>query len=156
MTTLIGSFVVALAFGWKLALVCIATVPFVLSSGFLHFWMLERFEGRAKKAYEGSASYACEATAAIRTVASLTREKDVERHYHERLKKQIRASVRSVSKSSLAYSGSQASMFLCIALGFWYGGQLIKSGEYDTFKFFVAFSAIIFGSQSAATGMCLV
>ena len=39
--------------------------------------MLARFAARAKKAYEHSAGYACEATSAIRTVASLTREEDV-------------------------------------------------------------------------------
>jgi ATP-binding cassette subfamily B (MDR/TAP) protein 1 len=42
-------------------------------------------------------------------------------------------------------------MFLCIALGFWYGGTLIGSGEYGLFQFFVCFSAVIFGSQSAGT-----
>jgi len=39
--------------------------------------MLAQFQRRAKLAYEKSASFACEATSAIRTVASLTREEDV-------------------------------------------------------------------------------
>ncbi|PIA91919.1 Multidrug resistance protein 1 [Cercospora beticola] len=150
-TTLIVGFVIALAVGWKLALVCIATVPVVLACGFLRFWMLTRFQARAKKAYSKSASYACEATSAIRTVASLTREHDVWNHYHEQIVDQEKSSLQSIIRSSSLYAASQSLMFLCIALGFWYGGTLIGSGEYSMFQFFLCFSAVIFGAQSAGT-----
>ena len=73
LTTLVGSISLSSAIGWKLALVCTATIPILLGCGFFRFWMLAHFRSRAKKAYESSASYACEATSAIRTVASLTR-----------------------------------------------------------------------------------
>ncbi|EME42871.1 hypothetical protein DOTSEDRAFT_131498 [Dothistroma septosporum NZE10] len=150
-TTLIVGFTISLAIGWKLALVCIATVPVVLACGFCRFWMLARFQARSKKAYEKSASYACEATSAIRTVASLTREDDVWEHYHLQIVDQESKSLVSVLRSSSLYAASQSFMFLCIALGFWYGGTLISSGEYDLFQFFLCFSAVIFGAQSAGT-----
>ena len=151
LTTLIAAIVVALAVGWKLALVCTATIPVVLACGFLRFWILARFEARSKAAYGNSASYACEATSAVRTVASLTRERDVWEHYHRRVEGQCRRSTVSVAKSSTLYAFSQSFMFLCIALGFWYGGTLIGSGEYSMFQFFLCFSAVIFGAQSAGT-----
>ncbi|KAK0945101.1 GTPase-activating protein [Friedmanniomyces endolithicus] len=150
-TTLAVCCIISLAVGWKLALVCIATVPVVLGCGFFRFWMLARFQQRAKKAYEKSASYACEATSAIRTVASLTREVDVWEHYHAQLVDQQVSSLQSILQSSLLYAGSQSFMFLCIALGFWYGGTLIGRGEYSLFQFFLCFSAVIFGSQSAGS-----
>ncbi|KAM0719393.1 hypothetical protein Q7P37_005298 [Cladosporium fusiforme] len=151
-TTLVACCVVALAIGWKLALVCIATVPILLGCGFFRFWMLARFQTTAKKAYEKSASYACEATSAIRTVASLTREDDVWQHYHDQLVEQQAKSLHSVIWSSTLYAASQSLTFLCMALGFWYGGSvLIGSGEYNGFQFFVVFTAVIFGSQSAGT-----
>jgi len=151
MVTLVVAFIISLAIGWKLALVCIATVPIVLACGFLRFWMLTRFQTRAKVAYEKSASYACEATSAIRTVASLTREDDVWQHYHAQLVSQGSQSLKSILQSSSLYAASQSFMFLCIALGFWYGGTLIGNGEYTMFQFFLCFSAVIFGSQSAGT-----
>ena len=151
LTTLIAALTLAIAIGWKLGLVCTATVPVVLACGFFRFWILARFESRSKKAYEGSASYACEATSAIRTVASLTREDDVWDHYHDMLESQGKKSLRSIAKSSLLYAGSQSFTFLAMALGFWYGGTLIGSGEYNLFQFFVCFSAVIFGAQSAGT-----
>lgn len=150
-TTLVASLAVGISIGWKLGLVCASTIPVLLGCGFFRFWMLAKFQTRAKNAYEKSASYACEATSAIRTVASLTREHDVLSHYRESLEVQAEKSLRSVLKSSILYAASQSFMFLCIALGFWYGGTLIGDGEYGLFQFFLAFSAIIFGSQSAGT-----
>ncbi|KAF5873575.1 putative leptomycin b resistance protein pmd1 protein [Botrytis fragariae] len=150
-TTLIAACALSLAIAWKLALVCIATIPVLLGCGFFRFWLLARFQQRAKKAYEKSASYACEATGAIRTVASLTREEDVLAHYTDSLKAQEQSSLRSILKSSLLYAASQSLMFLCVALGFWYGGQRIANKEYTMFQFFVCFSAVVFGAQSAGT-----
>ncbi|KAJ6094416.1 hypothetical protein N7467_001929 [Penicillium canescens] len=135
----------------KLALVCISVVPVLLACGFYRFYMLAEFQSRSKAAYEGSASYACEATSAIRTVASLTRETDVSSVYHAQLDLQGRASLLSVTKSSILYASSQALVFFCVALGFWYGGTLLGHHEYDTFRFFVCFSEILFGAQSAGT-----
>ncbi|KAL1969025.1 hypothetical protein VTN77DRAFT_859 [Rasamsonia byssochlamydoides] len=150
-TTLTSALVVALVIGWKLALVCISVVPVLLLCGFYRFWMLAQFQARAKKAYESSASYACEATSAIRTVASLTREEDVLATYRAQLQRQAKASLISVLKSSLLYAASQGMSFFCMALGFWYGGTLLGHHEYTMFQFFVCFSEVIFGAQSAGT-----
>ncbi|KAH0538752.1 GTPase-activating protein [Glutinoglossum americanum] len=150
-TTLIAAITVSVSIGWKLALVCTSTIPILLACGFFRFWMLAKFQSRAKGAYKSSASYACEATSAIRTVASLTREHDVGEHYHNTLADQGQKSLRSVLNLSILYAASQSFMFLCLALGFWYGGQLLSRREYTTFQFFVCFSAVIFGAQSAGT-----
>ncbi|CAP68810.1 uncharacterized protein PODANS_7_7770 [Podospora anserina S mat+] len=150
-STLIAACTVALAIGWKLALVCIATMPLLIGCGFFRFWMLAHYQRRAKRAYQGSASFASEAITAIRTVASLTREQDVLRNYRESLAIQQRASLISVLKSSLLYAGSQSLMFLAFALGFWYGGTLIAKYEYDMFQFFLVFTSVIFGAQSAGS-----
>lgn len=150
-TTLSASLILAIAIGWKLALVCTACVPVLLACGFLRFWILAKFQERSKAAYERSASYACEATSAIRTVASLTREPDVTDTYHQQTKSQVKKSAISVAKSSTLYASSQAFLFFCLALGFWYGGTLLGRKEYSMFQFFVCFSAVIFGAQSAGT-----
>ncbi|KAK1756016.1 P-loop containing nucleoside triphosphate hydrolase protein [Echria macrotheca] len=150
-STLVSACAVALALGWKLALVCIATMPILIGCGFFRFWMLAHYQRRAKKAYSGSASYASEAINAIRTVASLTREDDVIKQYRDSLAAQQRESLKSVLKSSTLYAASQSLTFLAFALGFWYGGTLIAKFEYDMFQFFVVFSSVIFGAQSAGS-----
>jgi len=65
----------ALCFGWRIALVAMACI---LDD---RIWTAElrvvtTREEKTKKAHEGSSQMACEAAAAIRTVASLTREDD--------------------------------------------------------------------------------
>jgi ATP-binding cassette subfamily B (MDR/TAP) protein 1 len=100
-------------------------------------------------AYQHSASYACEATAAIRTVASLTREDDVLETYRSMLHNQISQSLKSSLQSSLMYGASQAGMLLASALGFWYGGTLISTHELSIGAFFICFPAVLFGAQSA-------
>jgi ATP-binding cassette subfamily B (MDR/TAP) protein 1 len=150
-TTLVAAISLSTAIAWKLALVCIATIPVLLGCGFFRFWLLAKFQQRAKRAYEVSASFACEATSAIRTVASLTREDDVLKIYNDSLNSQAQKSLKSVLRSSLLYAASQSLVFACVALGFWFGGNRIADREYSLFQFFVCFSSIIFGAQSAGT-----
>ncbi|KAJ5212040.1 GTPase-activating protein [Penicillium cinerascens] len=150
-TTLVASCAIGLAVGWKLGLVCMSTIPLLLACGYFRLAMLVRLEKEKKKAYEHSASYACEATSAIRTVASLTREADVCNHYHEQLLSQGRRLLLSILKSSVLYAASQSLQFLCMALGCWYGGTLFGRNEYSMFQFFLCFSVVIFGAQSAGT-----
>ena len=150
-TTLCASILIGLSIGWKLTLVCVSTVPILLASGYYRFAILARFQEISKKSFEGSASYACEATSAIRTVASLTREEDVWEHFHESLAVQGRKSLISVSKSSTLYAASQSFVFLCLALGFWYGGKLLATREYSTTQFFICFTGVIFSAQSAGS-----
>lgn len=125
LVTLISASALGLAIGWKLSLVCISTIPILLSSGFLQFWMLARFKQRSRVAYTESTSFASEAISAIRTVASLTREAEILEQYKASLAGQRLASLKSVIKSSILYAGSQCLAFLPLALGFWYGGQLL-------------------------------
>ncbi|KAJ5913074.1 Leptomycin B resistance protein [Penicillium tannophilum] len=151
LTTLVAAISLSCAIGWKLGLVTTSTIPVLIGCGFFRFWILARFQARAKKAYESSASYACEATSAIRTVASLTREDDVLVHYQAALAAQGKKSLHSVLKSSTLFAASESLTFLCMALGFWYGGTLITNGEYTIQQFFICFPAIIFGAQSAGS-----
>jgi ATP-binding cassette subfamily B (MDR/TAP) protein 1 len=150
-TTLVSSIILALVIGWKLALVCISAVPVIIAAGYFRYAMLAHFQRRSKRAYEKSASYASEAISGIRTVASLTREGDVLAQYQQSLVAQQKASLISVLKSSLLYAAAQATLFLAFALGFWYGGTLIASREYDLFQFFVCFMAVVYSAQSAGS-----
>lgn len=151
LTTLIAALALSISIGWKLSLVCASMIPVLLGCGFFRFYILAHFQRRSKSAYASSASYASEAISAIRTVASLTREADVLSQYRASLATQQRASLRSVLKSSLLYAASQSFLFFAFALGFWYGATLLGKFEYTMFQFFLCFSAIIFGAQSAGT-----
>jgi hypothetical protein len=91
-----------------------------------------------KKAHEDSAQLACEAAAAIRTVASLTREDDCCNLYSKSLDEPLKKSNKTALGSNLLYAFSQATAFFVIALVFWYGSRLVSSLEISTFRFFCA------------------
>ncbi|KAI6782212.1 uncharacterized protein J7T54_002449 [Emericellopsis cladophorae] len=150
-TNIVAGLAVSLAIGWKLALVCLCAVPVVLACGFFRSWMLSNYQKRAEGAYAESASFAAENISSMKTVASLTREAQVVEAYTKSLEEQQRKSLHSVLKSSTLFAASQSVIFLCFGLGFWYGGRLLASYEYNMFQFFVCFMGIIFGAQSAGT-----
>ncbi|KAK5999049.1 ABC multidrug transporter atrD [Cladobotryum mycophilum] len=151
LSTLTSSIIVSLIVGWKLALVCTATVPVLLGCGFFRFHLLSHFQNRAKAAYTASAAYASEALSAIRTVASLTREREILDQYKASVAEQQRKSFISVLQSSAVYGASQGAGFLVFGLAFWYGGMLLATGEYNMYQFFVCFMAIVNGSNAAGT-----
>ncbi|GBC34824.2 ABC multidrug transporter Mdr1 [Rhizophagus irregularis DAOM 181602=DAOM 197198] len=148
-TTLLSGLIVALAIGWKLALVCLACIPLLVGSGALRMKMLSGFQQKNKLAYEYSAQIACEGAANIRTVAALTREDDLWNIYHKLLDEPMRQGFNNAFLASITFAFAQCVNFLTNALAFWYGSRLFVSGEYNLEKMFTVFMAIVFGSISA-------
>ena len=128
-TTLFTGLIIGIAAGWKLGLVCTATVPILLFCGYCRFHLLTVYEQRSRRVYDDSASFACEAAASMRTVASLTREQDMVSEYSHSLTIQEKKNFLSTLYTSVFYASIQALALLCSALALWYGGTLLRDGE---------------------------
>jgi len=148
-STLVSAFVVGMAFGWKLALVCSSVIPALIASGFIGVWAVGEFEKLNKKYTRASAAYAGEAISAIQTVASLTRESEVLASYERTLTSSSKEGLKSNLKASFVLALARAGVNACMALGFWYGGTLILSREYSLLQFVVVYSSIITSAYSA-------
>ncbi|PWY71032.1 multidrug resistance protein [Aspergillus heteromorphus CBS 117.55] len=148
-TTLAAGIIMSLAIGWKLALVCTATIPILVGTGYIRLRILALFDGKVRKTHEEAATYASEVVSSIRAVASLTLEKHVLSEYTNILAKEVAKSLRSILKASTLYAASQSFGFFCAALVFWYGGTLLDSNEYTTLQFYICFVALVSGSQIA-------
>ncbi|KDQ62305.1 hypothetical protein JAAARDRAFT_54276 [Jaapia argillacea MUCL 33604] len=148
-STLITGMILGLIFGWKLALVAIACIPFLVSAGYIRLRVVVLKDQINKKTHEASAQLACEAAAAIRTVASLTREQDCCDIYSESLEAPLRQSNRTSIFSNGFYALSQSMSFFVIALVFWYGSVLVSRLEYTTLQFFVCLMSATFASIQA-------
>jgi ATP-binding cassette subfamily B (MDR/TAP) protein 1 len=147
-STVISAIVVGLIFGWKLALVCTSTMPIVILCGYFRFYALIRMEKRTKQNTE-AASFACEAANSIRTVATLSLEHHLLSEYHSKLDSQAVGNMRFTNVSAILYALSQGLALFIFALVFWYGGGLLMSQEYTVVQFFVVYSSVINGAQSA-------
>lgn len=146
--TVVIAIAIGCVFGWKLALVCSACIPLVLACGYYRFHALTRMEKRTKESTD-AASFACEAASSIRTVASLSLESHLLAQYHEKLNAQARGNMKFMNVSSVLYATSQGLALFIFALVFWYGGKLMLNMEYTVLQFFIVYSAIINGAQSA-------
>ncbi|KAF1848955.1 leptomycin B resistance protein pmd1 [Cucurbitaria berberidis CBS 394.84] len=147
-SAIIVSIIVGCSFGWKLALVCSSTIPLVVICGYFRFYALIRMEKRTKETSD-AASFACEAASSIRTVASLSLENHLLNEYHSKLGKQAKGNLKFTNVSAVLFATSQGLSMFIFALVFWYGGNLLLKQEYNVLQFFIIYSAIINGAQSA-------
>ncbi|KAK9349188.1 P-loop containing nucleoside triphosphate hydrolase protein [Lipomyces starkeyi] len=145
----ISSMILSLIVAWQLALVCGACVPILIGSGFYRFYVLTMFQEQAKQSHRVSATYACEATSAIKTVVSLTRESDIMDHYHSTLDGQVRKSRKQSNASAFLYGVAQGMIYFIMALAFWFGSQFLRTREYSIFQFYVTFMSVVYGAQAA-------
>ncbi|KAK5006282.1 hypothetical protein LTR28_006676 [Elasticomyces elasticus] len=151
LVNIVSSSALAIAYGWKLGLVIVfGGLPPIVLSGYLRIRLETRIEGINSERFADSASLASEAVTAIRTVASLTLEKPILDQYSNMLDSIVRRSIKSLLWTMFWFALSQSLDFLVEALGFWYGGQLLASGEYTTEQFYVIFIGVLFAGQAAA------
>jgi ATP-binding cassette subfamily B (MDR/TAP) protein 1 len=150
-STIIAGIILALAIGWKLALVCTATIPIVVACGWLRLQVLSTFDSKVRQSGIESAAYAGELVRTVRTVASLGLEEHALARYEGILARQAAKSLRSILLASALYAASASVVYLCAALAFWYGGTLIASHEYSTFQVYICFVSLISGSQIAGS-----
>jgi ATP-binding cassette, subfamily B (MDR/TAP), member 1 len=151
LSTIIIAVSVSMAVGWKLAIVCLCTVPAILGTGYLRVKSIANFQKSAQAAYQKSAGFACEYINAIRTVASLTMENRILEAYCLQIYAHTKSSLWSNLLNSAYYAASQSMIFLALAIGFWYGGILLSRGEYTLLQVFLILSEIIFSIRSAGT-----
>jgi ATP-binding cassette subfamily B (MDR/TAP) protein 1 len=144
--------ILGIAYGWKLGLVCtFAALPPLLFGGYFGIRISTKLDEDTTKRFAGSAAIAAEAVASIRTVSSLVLEGTIMAEYERRLTAVATRSVKALAITMFFFALTQSINFLAMALGFWYGGKLVSTGEYTTEQFFVVFIAIILGGESVAS-----
>ena len=145
-----GSVAISFAFGWKLSLVALfAATPVILAAAFMRVRYEIQFEALNAKVFAHSSQFAAESIKAIRTVTSLTLEHSILDRYDELLKEHVHKAFLRARLAVLVFALADSIELLVTALGFWYGGQLLGSREYDVVQFFVIYTALVQGGQAA-------
>ncbi|KAJ5200334.1 hypothetical protein N7491_008864 [Penicillium cf. griseofulvum] len=133
----------------KLGLVCVfGALPPLLFSGYLRIRLESKLEEDTAVRFASSTAIAAEAISAIRTVASLTLENKMLQLYRGKLDVVATQFIGELTFTMLWYALTQSINFLAMALGFWYGGKLISTGEYTNVQFFVVFIAVVLGGEN--------
>ncbi|WWC65424.1 uncharacterized protein I303_108042 [Kwoniella dejecticola CBS 10117] len=147
--TLIGGCIIGLVYGPLLALIGIACIPLLISGGYIRLKVVVLKDQKMKKLHASSAHLASEAAGAVRTVASLTREDDVDKIYSDALREPMKVNFRTSIRSQALFAASQGISFCIIALIFYIGALWIIDGKYTTNSFFTVLTAVIFATLQA-------
>ena len=142
--TLLASIVKACPFGWKLALMCISTMPLLLFRGFIRTWILTRLEHQARQGTTASA-LACEAINAIRTVAALTIIPVISKIL-------VKQEHRNRSISWISFSRPSSTCFRNVCHCLQWAWRLVRWNldRARRIHVFICFVSVIRGSQAAA------
>lgn len=152
--TLISGAIIGLAYAWQIALVGLACIPLTLATGIVRLRVVVLKDEKVKKSHAASAQMACEAASAIRTVASLTREKECYDLYCAQLDGPQRESNNTAVFASAFYAISQALVFWVLSLIFWWGVTNLVDGRVGTREFYIALMSVIFGSIQVTASRC--
>ncbi|KAJ3317935.1 GTPase-activating protein [Boothiomyces sp. JEL0866] len=148
MSCVVVSILISFFTGWKLTLVAVSLLPFLILNIVARFLVAGYLTEKNKNAYQKSAKIANEAVAAIKTIQSLTREKAVVEKYTKIMGETLSNGLNSAVVSSLVFAFSEASVFAIYALVFYYGGHLLAYEGYTLNSFFTVFIEIIFGAKA--------
>ncbi|KKZ60872.1 hypothetical protein EMCG_04463 [[Emmonsia] crescens] len=147
---IIGCISVAFAFGWKLTLVALfSAFPLIILAMFIRVRYEVKFEKMNAAVFESSSQFASEAISAFRTVTSLTLEDTITTRYSNLLQDHVKKAFEKAKFATLIFAASDSIELPCMALCFWYGGQLLSTYEYDVLRFMVIYIAVVLGGQVA-------
>ncbi|PGH27600.1 hypothetical protein AJ80_00613 [Polytolypa hystricis UAMH7299] len=147
---ILGCIAVAFSFGWKLTLVSIfSAYPLLILAMFIRVRYEVQFEKLNAAVFESSSQFASEAIAAIRTVTALTLEDTITARYDTLLRDHVRKAFLKARFAVLIFAAADSIELPCMALCFWYGGQLLSTYEYSVLQFFVIYIAVVLGGQAA-------
>ncbi|KAK3320380.1 P-loop containing nucleoside triphosphate hydrolase protein [Cercophora scortea] len=149
--SIVVNFIVAIILShiiaWKIAIVCLVTVPILLGTGYMQLRMLARYEERHTEAFSRATAVAVEAVQSIRTVAALSLEHEVMDSYNRLLRSTRDEMVKAAAFTNIWLALSNATSFLIYAFAYWWGSQRIMAGESTQTQFFIILVAMLVSAQ---------
>lgn len=144
---LVAAIVLTHVLAWKIALVCLATVPLILGAGTMKLIVLARFATKHREAFTKSVSIAIEAVDSIRTVAAYGLGDEVLQTYRRSLRAPIKETTRRSLYANLWLALAYGLPTFIYALAYWWGIGLVLAGEYTQVRFFIVLIALLVSAQ---------
>ncbi|KFA49980.1 hypothetical protein S40293_05954 [Stachybotrys chartarum IBT 40293] len=140
---------------WRIAIVCLATVPILLGSGIMQLKMLAKYNERQSGAFDEATALAVETVHSIRTVAALSLEHQTMDSFGRMLSGPQRLIIRTSAFTNiwLAMHHSMGTFVYCLA--YWWGTRMITRGEYTQTQFVIVQIAMLVSAQLWGTMFAL-
>ncbi|KAK3742595.1 hypothetical protein RRG08_023427 [Elysia crispata] len=141
------SFFIIFYFGWELALIMQIGVPLLVVAFAFMGIVITNMSALERQAYAEAGDVAEEVFSSIRTVQAFNgQEKEYER-YINALRKAKDYGIRKSMASGLGQGASWGIIVGTLGLGFWYGGKLIRDGDYEVHEMMAVFMTALVGGQ---------
>ncbi|XP_060800783.1 ATP-dependent translocase ABCB1 isoform X2 [Amyelois transitella] len=144
------SLVLSLIYEWRVGLVALAFVPFLVTVIFKEGRMVSSNSWGTAKAMEASSKIVVEAVANVKTVASLGREETFCKDYASLLLPELTVAKRSAHIRGIVFGCSRGLFNFIYAAAMYYGGILIIYHGVDYALILKSAQALLMGASSAA------
>ncbi|KAI9317560.1 putative ABC transporter protein [Dichotomocladium elegans] len=145
---LIAGIIVGLVYGWRLALVILATLPITAGLGGLMGYSYDKFTKEAQDIYAAAGAIAEEVFSGIRTVYSFSLQRRFSSKYESELAVARKTGVRRGLMLSFLFGGFMATFFCSYGLSFWYGSQLVRQGKMTGAEVIIVFYSLLVSTLS--------
>ncbi|CAD5121588.1 DgyrCDS10086 [Dimorphilus gyrociliatus] len=140
--------ILGFVYNWKLTLVLLAFVPFLILGGSMEMVVMMGIQGKSNKNLEEAGKISTQCIENIRTVAQLCKEKYFKRVYYNFLGLNHKSKMKKIHLIGLGFGLSQSVFFFAFAACFTFGAHLIKVDGENFQNVFKVFSAVAFGAQA--------
>ncbi|KFH48303.1 Leptomycin B resistance protein-like protein [Hapsidospora chrysogenum ATCC 11550] len=151
MFSIVVNFLIAIVLShilaWKIAIVCLVTVPILLGSGVMQLRALSSFERKHAGAFSNAVGISVEAVNSFKTVTSLSLEQEILESYRRALKAPRKEIVMASAYTNLWLAIANSSGNLIYAFAYWWGSTRITKGEYTQTQFFIILVAMLVSAQ---------
>lgn len=151
MFSIVVNFLIAIVLShilaWKIAIVCLVTVPILLGSGVMQLRALSSFERKHAGAFSNAVGISVEAVNSFKTVSSLSLEQEILESYRRALNAPRKEIVMASAYTNLWLAIANSSGNLIYAFAYWWGSTRITKGEYTQTQFFIILVAMLVSAQ---------
>lgn len=132
---------------WKIAIVCLVTVPILLGSGIMQLRSLTRFQRKHAGAFSNALGITVEAVNSFKTISSLSLEDEIMGTYRRALKGPRKEMAMASAFTNLWLAIANSTGNLIYAFAYWWGSTQITKGNYSQTDFFIVLVAMLVSAQ---------
>lgn len=143
----IGAIILSHIVAWRIAIVCLVTVPILLGAGYMQFRAIGRFAEKHAGAFSSSIGVTIEAVSNIRTIHALSIEDEIVQTYRRSLEGPRKEMVKQCLKTNVWLAIANSCGFFIYALAYWWGYRNVSEDRYTQTDFFIILIAMLVSAQ---------
>lgn len=132
LVTLVGGYIIAGVYSWRMMLVVTACLPLLLIAVMIQTKLILGHVNNETETFATANQTASEAFSSIRTVAAFCMEDKVADLYKEQLREPTKSARQRILFAGIGFGFTQLTIFAIFSVAFWYAGLEVSRG-YSSF-----------------------